>query len=80
MIPADVRRVLRKMRGFRNILMPEYGHVNGRVVYEMVTPGLASFDLFRDTVLRFCILRRLFLGLVRSTLPNIREGVILRCV
>jgi uncharacterized protein YutE (UPF0331/DUF86 family) len=38
------------MKGFRNILVHEYGHINDRLVYEAVTDRLDDFEAFRRTV------------------------------
>ncbi len=52
-IQPDLRQILRRMKAFRNILVHAYGHLDDQVVYEMVTQGFASFEAFRDAILRF---------------------------
>jgi uncharacterized protein YutE (UPF0331/DUF86 family) len=52
-IQGELQETLRKMRGFRNILVHEYGRVDDWIVYQMTTQGFESFDRFRKTVLRF---------------------------
>lgn len=42
---------LRRMKGFRNILVHEYGRTDERIVYEMATSRLGDFNAFSQEVL-----------------------------
>ncbi|MBI2917305.1 MAG: DUF86 domain-containing protein [Chloroflexi bacterium] len=48
--PATVE-TLRRMRGFRNILVHEYTRIDDRVVYTLVSQHLGDFDVFIRQVL-----------------------------
>jgi uncharacterized protein YutE (UPF0331/DUF86 family) len=48
---------LRRMKGFRNILVHEYGRIDERIVYEMATARVPDFDAFKQETLE--ALRRL---------------------
>src|SRR5262249_40164431 len=50
-LSADVSAILKKMRGFRNILVHEYGEVNDRIVFAAATSDFEDFDRFRREVL-----------------------------
>ncbi len=52
-IQGELQRTLRKMRGFRNILVHEYGHVDDWIVYQMTRQGFESFDMFRNAIFHF---------------------------
>ena len=43
---------LKKMRGFRNILVHEYGDINDELVYGIVKKRLPDFHLFKVEILR----------------------------
>jgi uncharacterized protein YutE (UPF0331/DUF86 family) len=43
---------LRRMKGFRNILVHEYGRIDERIVYDMATTRLGDFEAFRREVLK----------------------------
>lgn len=43
---------LRRMKGFRNILVHEYGRIDERIVYDMATTRLGDFEVFRREVLK----------------------------
>lgn len=47
----ETMKALRAMRGFRNILVHEYGGVDNAIVFQRATSGVRDFTLFRDTVL-----------------------------
>ena len=42
---------LRKMRGFRNLLVHEYGRVDDRLVYEAARSRFPDFEEFRQAIL-----------------------------
>lgn len=50
-VPSALRDRLRRMKGLRNILVHEYGRIDDRIVYEVVTGGLGDFDAFKDAAL-----------------------------
>lgn len=43
---------LRRMKGFRNILVHEYGRIDERIVYDMATTRLGDFEVFRREILK----------------------------
>lgn len=51
-VSASVRASLRQMRGMRNILVHEYGRVDDRIVYEVVSGKLDDFETFKREILR----------------------------
>lgn len=40
------------MKGFRNILVHEYGEVDDRIVYEAVKARLIDFELFKREIMK----------------------------
>ena len=52
-ISKKMREKLREMKGFRNILVHEYTHVDDELVYEAVKSRLRDFDAFKKKVLQF---------------------------
>ncbi len=48
---TQMRDTMRKMKGFRNILVHEYGHVNDAIVYQTVTAELNDFAEFKKEIL-----------------------------
>ena len=52
-LPKQMREKLREMKGFRNILVHEYAHVDDRLVNQVVTEKLEDFKTFKREVLRF---------------------------
>jgi uncharacterized protein YutE (UPF0331/DUF86 family) len=42
---------LRRMKGLRNLLVHEYGRVNDRIVFELVSRRLGDFEAFKREVL-----------------------------
>lgn len=51
-ITGTMGRELRRMKGFRNLLVHEYGRIADRLVFEVVRDRLADFDGFKQVVLR----------------------------
>lgn len=45
--------ILRGMRGFRNLLVHEYGRINDALVFEAVQRRLGDFDAFKREILAF---------------------------
>ncbi|HBR10061.1 DUF86 domain-containing protein [Candidatus Bipolaricaulota bacterium] len=52
-ISEEMGEKLREMRGFRNILVHEYAHVDDRLVYEAVKAKLGDFNSFKREALKF---------------------------
>lgn len=46
-----MKDTLKEMKGFRNILVHEYGYVDDAVVYQAVTAELGDFSAFKAEVL-----------------------------
>jgi uncharacterized protein YutE (UPF0331/DUF86 family) len=47
-----MRDSLRRMKGFRNILVHEYGGVDDRIVYEILQNRLDDFEAFKREILQ----------------------------
>lgn len=56
-ISSEMRDNLRRMKGFRNILVHEYGRINDHLVYETATGRLDDFESFKRVVIE--ILQRI---------------------
>lgn len=52
-LPRDRRDLLRRMKGFRNILVHDYGDVNDDLAFEFLTTRLGDFDTFAADVRAF---------------------------
>jgi uncharacterized protein YutE (UPF0331/DUF86 family) len=52
MISEALRKRLREMKGFRNLLVHEYGRVDDRIVFEILTNRLGDFAEFRKIVIQ----------------------------
>ena len=52
-ISDSMADTLRRMKGLRNLLVHEYGRVNDRIVFEVVSQRLGDFDVFKGEVLAF---------------------------
>jgi len=50
-ISPQMRETVKRMKGFRNILVHAYGEVDDRIVYEMATGRLGDFTAFKKEVL-----------------------------
>jgi uncharacterized protein YutE (UPF0331/DUF86 family) len=50
-LSASLTGKLRRMRGFRNLLVHEYGRVDDRLVYEAVRSRLPDFEAFKQAIL-----------------------------
>jgi hypothetical protein len=57
LVSAEMTQTLRRMRGFRNILVHEYGRVDDQIVFEMVNRKLSDFEAFQKEILE--VLREL---------------------
>lgn len=54
-ISVAARQRLREMKGFRNLLVHEYGRIDDRRVYETARTRLGDFDEFKAAILRAII-------------------------
>lgn len=52
LITPAMKKKLRAMRGFRNIIVHEYGRVDEKIVYEMLTKRLKDFSGFKRQILK----------------------------
>jgi uncharacterized protein YutE (UPF0331/DUF86 family) len=52
LLSEDTVATLRRMKGCRNILVHEYGHVLDELIFEAITTRLGDFDRFRGDVLQ----------------------------
>ena len=52
-ISEPMADTLRRMKGLRNLLVHEYGRVNDRIVFEVVSQRLGDFEAFKREVLVF---------------------------
>jgi uncharacterized protein YutE (UPF0331/DUF86 family) len=51
LLPPDTVATLRRMKGCRNVLVHEYGHVLDELIFEAITTRLGDFDRVRHDVL-----------------------------
>lgn len=51
-ITSSRKESLKKMKGFRNILVHEYGHVDDSIVYEILKNNLNDFGAFKEEILQ----------------------------
>jgi uncharacterized protein YutE (UPF0331/DUF86 family) len=51
LISSEMAKVLRTMKGFRNILVHEYGRIDNVLVFAMATRRLQDFDAFKTEIL-----------------------------
>ena len=52
-LSGSMEAKLKEMRGFRNILVHEYAHVDDRLVFDAIQERLEDFDAFKQEVLTF---------------------------
>lgn len=50
-LSSPMKDTLKEMKGFRNILVHEYGYVDDAIVYQAVTAELGDFTAFKEEVL-----------------------------
>lgn len=50
-LSTSTAETVRSMKGFRNILVHQYGRVDDRIVYEKARSGLADFERFKAEVI-----------------------------
>jgi uncharacterized protein YutE (UPF0331/DUF86 family) len=51
-ITSSRKESLKEMKGFRNILVHEYGQVNDMIVYEILQNNLNDFEAFKQEILQ----------------------------
>lgn len=51
-ISSSMKHRLQEMKGFRNLLVHEYGRVDDRIVYEVMQTRLSDFEEFKSVILR----------------------------
>jgi uncharacterized protein YutE (UPF0331/DUF86 family) len=51
-ITSPRKQSLKKMKGFRNILVHEYGEVDDMIVYEILQNNLNDFEAFKQDILQ----------------------------
>jgi uncharacterized protein YutE (UPF0331/DUF86 family) len=51
-ITSSRKESLKKMKGFRNILVHEYGHVDDNIIYEILKNNLNDFGAFKEEILQ----------------------------
>lgn len=51
-ITSPRKQSLKKMKGFRNILVHEYGEVDDMIVYEVLQNNLNDFEAFKQEILQ----------------------------
>lgn len=51
-ITSSRKESLKRMKGFRNILVHEYGHVDDVIVYEILQNNLNDFEAFKQEMLQ----------------------------
>lgn len=51
-ISSDMKETLKKMKGFRNLLVHEYGRINEKIVYDMVKNRLSDFTDFKKEIIK----------------------------
>jgi len=52
-INKNMRNILIKMKGFRNILVHRYGEIEDKYVFEFLNEDLGNFDKFKEEILNF---------------------------
>jgi len=50
-ISSSTRETLKRMRGFRNILVHEYGHIDDRLVYGILKNNIEDFSSIRKEII-----------------------------
>jgi len=50
-ITPVTKETLKRMKGFRNILVHEYGHIDDRLVYDVLKNNIDDFDAVRKEII-----------------------------
>lgn len=51
LISDEMAKTLKRMKGFRNILVHEYGRVDDRIVFDIIVNRMGDFDDFKREIL-----------------------------
>lgn len=51
-ISDEMAKTLRRMKGFRNILVHEYGRVDDRIVFDIIANRMSDFNMFKSEILK----------------------------
>lgn len=49
-ISSTTRETLKRMKGFRNIIVHEYGRIDDRLVYDVLKNNIEDFDVIRKKI------------------------------
>ena len=52
LLPKDVVNTMRSMKGFRNILVHEYGGIDNAIMYKMATSRVQDIEIFTREIIR----------------------------
>lgn len=52
LISSELAKMLRTMKGFRNLLVHEYGRIDNAIVFTMASRRLQDFDAFKTETLQ----------------------------
>lgn len=50
-ISSQMEEILKEMKGFRNIIVHEYAHIDERIVFQMAKTRVGDFEAFKQEVL-----------------------------
>lgn len=50
-ISSEMVKTLKRMKGFRNILVHEYGRVDDRIVFDIIVNRMGDFEVFKQEIL-----------------------------
>lgn len=50
-ISSEMAKTLKRMKGFRNILVHEYGRVDDRIVFDIIVNRMGDFEVFKREIL-----------------------------
>ncbi len=50
-ITSETKETLKRMKGFRNILVHEYGRIDDRLVYDLLMNNFNDFDAIRKEII-----------------------------
>ncbi len=51
-ITPEMKETLKRMKGFRNILVHEYGHIDDNLVYDILKNNIKNFRAFKKEILK----------------------------
>ncbi len=50
-ISSEMVKTLKRMKGFQNILVHEYGRVDDRIVFDIIVNRMGDFEVFKQEIL-----------------------------